>query len=117
MSQYTVAITVPAEEATSIFFFRLKFTWCYSTDASFFRFEAVHPYFIFRHDVSEKVIPFKFKPHQMFRRGALVILLALIIQLPLVFPCSPSAPIFCTHLLPNCPVGTIIVSQLRAHLP
>jgi hypothetical protein len=75
MSQYTVAITVPAEEAPSIFFFRLKFSWCHSPDASLFKFEAVHPYFILRHDVSEKFIPFKFKPRQKFRRDALVILL------------------------------------------
>ena len=83
----------------------------------FIRFEAVHPYFIFRHDVSEKVIPFMFKPRQEFRRDAVVILLAWINQLPLDFPRSAIAPIFCTHLLPNCPVGMIIVSQLRFHLP
>jgi len=70
-----VAITVPAEEAASIFFFRLKFTWCHSIDASFFRFEAMHSYFIFRHEVSEKVIPFTSKPRQKFRRDPLVILL------------------------------------------
>jgi hypothetical protein len=46
MSQNTVAITVPAQEAASIFLFGFKFAWCHSTDASFFSFEAVNPYFI-----------------------------------------------------------------------
>jgi hypothetical protein len=76
MSQNTVTIAVSAEEAASISCLRLQFAWCHSIDASFFRFEAVQPYFIFRHDMSENVIPFMFKPRQKFRRDALVILLA-----------------------------------------